>query len=225
MKFRYLFSILPIFMITFLFTGCGTTIEDLAKNNIAEMHNHYFIGSTENFQISLWSGVREEPFEPDGIRGQMLDFCILSVVPVGNVGTFGLNYNLEINDKPYSGEFQKSPFDNSFAAALDFLVTDSDTIFADIIHDGITETGKLSCVSCNFTVNSTQALDIAIENVGEQILALTDDNKSIEGYVRIITTDRNIGVYFWYIRFINTDGKEICLVIDTASGEIMASKL
>ena len=226
MKFRYLFSVLPVMFIALFFAGCGVTTEELVKNNLAEMHNHYFTGATQHFNVAMWSGVREEPFEQDGIRGQLVDFCVLHVVPIGEVGTFGMTYKVKINDKTYEGEFGKSPFDNSLAADLETSITDTDEIYAEITFDGVTEVANLSCISCDFTIDGTEALNIAVTNAGEVLMILADNgNKSVEGYLRIISTDRNLGVYFWYVRFINVDGEEVCLVIDTNDGSIMASKL
>lgn len=225
MKFRFLFAILPVFVIV-AFCGCGISVEELTKNYLAELHNHYFVGSTQNFRVSMWSGTREEPYEPNGVRENLVDFCVLSVVPIGDVNTFGLGYTVEINDKTYNGEFEQSPFDRSLAADLETQISDTDSIFVYIIVDGVSEISKMECISCDFAINNVAALNIAAENIGENILTLADNgNKSIEGYCKIISTDRNLGVYFWYVRFINTDGDDIAIVIDTTSGEIMAKKL
>lgn len=224
MKIRYLFSVLPI-VVALAFCGCGVSAEEIAKNSLAETHYHYFTGSTQNFAISMWSGTREEPYESNGVCGNLVDFCILSVVPTAVVSTFGLSYSVEINDKTYTGEFEQSPFDSSLAADLGVQIKDDDSIFAYIIVDGVTEIGKMSCLSCGFEINNVQALDIAIGEVGEKILELSDNGKKpIEGYCKIISTDRNLGVYFWYVRFVNESGEEISLVIDTKNGKIMAKK-
>ena len=225
MKIRYLFSILPICLV-FLLSGCTASAEEIAKNNLAEIHYNYFTGSTQNFKVSMWSGVREEPYETNGIRESLVDFCVISVVPQNNVSTFGLSYTVEINSKTYNGEFEQSPFDKTLAADLEIQLNESDSIFAYIIVDGVTEISKMECISKNFGINSTQALDIAIKNYSQEILTLSNNGKiSLEGYCKIISTDKNLGVYFWYIRFVNVDKKEISMVIDTNTGEIVAKKL
>lgn len=224
MKIRYLFSLLPVFAVIIL-AGCGISVEELVKNNLAESHNHYFTGSTQNFAVSMWSGTREEPYETNGICENRVDFCVLSVVPTTNVSTFGLSYTVEVNEKTYSGEFEESPFDSSLAADLEVAITDTDTIFAYIIVNGVTEISKMQCISCAFEIDNAQALNIAINDASENILSFVENgDKRIEAYCKIISSDRNLGVYFWYVRFVNEDGGEISLVIDTKTGEIVAKK-
>ena len=225
MKLRYLFSVLPL-CVAFMFAGCGVTAEDLTKNHLAELQNNFFVGTTQNFKVSLWSGTREEPYEPNGELGELVDFCIISVVPVGDVNTFGLNYTVEVNDMTYNGEFEKSPFDNSLAADIGVSVEDTDTIYAYIIMDGVSEVGKLECVSSGFAIKNTDALNIVVDNFGENILTLSNNGEiPVEAYCKIISTDKNLGVYFWYVRVVNAEGQDISVVIDPNSGEIIAKKL
>lgn len=224
MKLRLLLSFLPVLFV-FCFSGCSVSMEELAKNNLAELHNHYFTGSTQNFSISMWSGVREEPYIEDGKRENLVDFCVLSVIPLQGVSTFGLSYTVEINSKTYNGEFEQSPFDKTLAADLEIKLSDADAIFAYIIVDGVTEISKMECISCSFKINNTQALDIAIEGAMQDLMTLSNKGKnSIEGYCKIISTDKNLGVYFWFVRFINNEGGEFAMVIDTNTGEIIAKK-
>lgn len=225
MKFRYLFSVLPL-CVAFLFAGCNLSIEELAKNSISEIHNHYFTGSTQNFKISMWSGLREEPYEQNGIKENLVDFCVVSVVPLNGVSTYGLGYTVEVNSQTYNGEFEQSPFDKTLATDLKIGLSDSDSIFAYITFDGVTEISKMECISCNFKVNNTKAVEIAIETVGDNLISLANNGKTgIEGCCKIISSDKNLGIYFWYVRFINTEGQELVVVIDTSTGEVMAKKL
>ena len=225
MKFRYLFSILPL-CVAFFCAGCNLSSEEIAQKSISEIHNHYFIGSTQNFKISIWSGFREEPYEQNGTKGNMVDFCVVSVLPLNNISTYGLGYTIEVNSKTYNGEFEQSPFDKTLATDLQITLNDDDSIFAYITFDGITEISKMECISCDFKIDNKKAMSIAIETMKDSIISLSNNGESsIEGCCKIISSDKNLGIYFWYVRFINTEGQEIVAVIDTESGEIIAKKL
>ena len=206
------------------FSGCAVKPEELAKNNLSELHLNYFVGETLNFSVSLWSGYREEPYSLNGVKADLVEFCVVNVVPKNTtVSTFGLSYTVEINEKTYEGQFEDSPFDNSLGADLEVKVNDADSIFVYIIADGESEISKLECISSAFQVNQTQAMDIAIEAAKEKILTLSDNgNESIEGHCKIISTDKNLGIYFWFVSFINSSSDKIALIIDTTTGEIVA---
>ncbi|MBO5103051.1 MAG: PepSY domain-containing protein [Clostridia bacterium] len=222
-KFAYL-SLCFVAMV-FCFAGCGIKPEELAKNNLSELHLNYFTAETQSFTISMWSGFRENPYVIDGVKQQSVEFCVLNVVPKSGVKAFGLGYTVEINEETFNGELEESPFDDSFGADLEMKVDDLDSIFVYVIVDGETEIGKMTCISNAFKINQTQALDIAVSHLESELLDLCDNgNLSIEGYCKIISTDKNLGVYFWYINFVNSNGVQIAVVIDTTSGEIVAQK-
>ena len=224
--FLYLVPICFCFSLLCYMSGCSKKIEEVFKENLSELHNNYFVGQTENFNISLWSGIREEPYEMDGIKQNTTDFCILNVVPKNKgTETYGLSYTIEINEETQNGEFEKSPYDSSLASDLKIKINDDDSIFVYLVYNAQTEIGKMTCISKDFSISQQQALDIAISNMQNELLELTDNNsESIEAYCKIISTDKNLGVYFWFIDVVNKEGSHISLVIDTTTGEIVARK-
>ena len=227
MKKTFAFARPLCFCLSFLFilSGCGQKIEEMVKTSLSEVHYNYFVGQTSNFNISMWSGVREEPYSADGVSENKVDFCVLNVVPnSSDIDTYGLTDTIEINDKTLTGEFENSPFDSSLATDLKLTLTDTDSIFVYIVWDGQTEIGKMSCISQDFKINYSQALDIALEALQDEILTLTNENKKIETYCKIISTDKNLGVYFWYVDIVNQSGDQVAVVIDNTTGEIVAKK-
>lgn len=204
-------------------SGCGgNNVVEIAKNSISELTLNYFVGETENFKVSMSSGLREQDYAVDGVRGDLVEFCVLSVVPVGGVDTFGLEYTVEINEDTHQGVFEQSPFDHSLASDLGLSVADSDEVFVYIILNNETEIAKLNCISSDFEIKETLAVNIAVEHLLPKISALLEDKKSIEGYCKVISSDKNLGIYFWYVSFVNTDFTRIAVIIDPASGEIIA---
>lgn len=220
---RNLFCCLLLFVAVF-FCGCDrTSIEEFAKNNISEISLNYFVGSTENFSITMSSGLREDPYTIDGVSNDLVKYCVLSIVPKNGISTFGAEYTVEINSDTLTGVFENSPFDKSLASDLETSLNDEDEIYVYIILNNETEIAKMTCISSSFEIKQTDAINLAIDFAREKLIALSDDKKKqIEGYSRIITTDRNLEIYFWYVSFVNTDGETVAMVIDPSSGEIVA---
>ena len=170
----------------------------------------------------MWSGLREEPYVADGIKGDLVEFCILSIVPAMGFDAQAVEYTAEINKQAYSGVFERSPFDRSFASDLKTSLNESDEIFVYLILNGETEITKLDCISSTFEVKNTQALDIAIQHFAKEEGVLDKFRKGIEGQCKIISTDKNLGIYFWYVCFFNAQNDRVAVVIDPKSGEIVA---
>ncbi len=206
------------------FAGCGgITVEEFSKNNLSEQELVFFAGSTQNFSVTLGSGLREEPYLQDGVKGEIVEYALLEVVPKGEKEVFGLEYTVEINGKTYEGVFLESPFDKSLAQDIGVSLRGNEEIFVYIILNNESEIVKLNNLSDSFKVGCAGALDIAIEANRERIVNLSDEfGKSIEVCVRVANTDKTLGIYFWYVGFLNIDGERIGVVIDPSSGEIIA---
>lgn len=206
-----------------LLAGCGgKNLTEIAKNSISELHLNYFSGNTQNFHIAMWSGLREEPYLQDGVKGDLVQFCVLSIVPNSSADAQAVEYTAEINGQTYSGEFERSPFDRSFASDLKIALNDTDEIFIYLILNGESEIAKLNCISSEFAITSTQALDIALAHFVKNDDTVTKFAGGVEGQCKIISTDLNLGIYFWYVAFINPQNERVAVVIDPKSSEIVA---
>lgn len=203
--------------------GCsGHSIEEVAKNSISELHINYFSGSTQNFAVSMWSGLREEPYSADGVKNDMVEFCILSIVPKDGFDAQAVEYTAEINGQTFSGTFERSPFDKSYASDLNTSLGDGDEIFVYLILNGETEIAKLSSISAKFAVKNTQAIDIFVEHFASNPQVCDNLSTSVEGYCKIISTDQSLGICFWYVCFFNAQNERVAVVIDPQSGQIVA---
>lgn len=208
---------------TIMFVGCSSNkLPEIAKNSISELHINYFSGKTQNFDVAMWSGLREEPYAVDGVKNDLVEFCVLSVVPKLGFDAQAVEYTAEINKQSHSGVFERSPFDRSFASDLKISLSDADEIYVYLILNGETEIAKLDCISSQFKVNNTQAIDIAVQHFAQNTDLLTKSKKGVEGQCKIISTDQNLGIYFWYVCFFNAQNERIAVVINPDSGEIVA---
>lgn len=210
--------------ICFALGGCsGVTIEEFAKNSISERELCFFTGSTENFAITLGSGLREEPYKIDGIHGELVEYSLLTIIPQSGVETYGAEYTVEVNDSTYEGVFEESPFDHTLASDIGISIRTTDEIYVYIIINNESEIAKLTCLSCSFSISDSTALDLGIEALYDKLKVLSDDLKqSFEGYCKVVCTDKNLGVYFWYVGFVNEVGDRCAVVIEPSSGQIVA---
>lgn len=209
-----------------LLGGCsGATINEIAKNNLSEIVMNYFVGNTQKFSINMSSGVRENPYQLDGISNDLVEFCVLTIIPNEGVVANGVEYTVEVNEVSYEGVFENSPFDKSLASDLEIALQPADEIYVYIILNEETEIAKLECITNTFEINQTEAVDLAIEHSFDKLIDLSNDNtESIEGYCKVITTDKNLSIYFWYVSFVNTQNKIVAVVINPNTGEIVASQ-
>ena len=223
---KKIFYLLPIFCFFALtLTGCsGADINTYIKSNVSENCSCYFVGETNNFYVNLFSGKREQPYKLDGVANKMVDYTIVSVQKRGDVSFNELQYCIEIDDKTYEGAFSPNPYDNTLDTDLEIAVSADSKIFVYIKLADNTEVASLNNVSNNFLINSTTALDIAVDEV---IAAKPEIDKSLtyECFIQVLNKDDNAHLYFWIVNIVSSSGDMYNIIIDTTTGQVLAKKL
>ena len=212
---------------TLMFCGCSQTVLNYAENNISEVRHNIFEGETENYYITFSSGQREEPYLLNGVSEDKVSFGVVSVLPKAGVEIKSASFVVNVNDTKHSGELEASPFDDTFAADIEKSVSEADELSIEITCKGQTQTAEMVCISCDFSIKSDKALEIAVDELSAELATLTDNgNIAMEVYIKIITdADKTIGAHFWFVSFINSEGAELSIIVAPDSGEIIAKKL
>lgn len=221
MKQKFSFLIV-VMMCATLFCACDTDLTKTYISHIADIRTTFFEGQTENFIVTLTTGQRESPYVLDGIANPLMDFGILTIYPKSTVQNSSFTYCIEIAGEAKEGEFEKSPYDSSFAADIERQVPENAEIFV-YIKDGATvEISKLECVSCRFAIDSNKAVKIAIESEKQSLTEFLQ-NSNYEIYVKVVADNSGeIGEKFWYVMFLREDGKEYAFIIDPNSCAVLA---
>ena len=216
-----------LFGLVMVFSGCTQTTLDYAERNISEVRHNIFEGATADYFVTFSSGQREQPYIIDGKSETKTNFGIISVLPRGALNPVSLEFSMTINAKFYTGQFERSPFDDTFAFDIGVTASDADDISVTIKRNADEQSADLSCISQAFSVKSDKALEIAVSEFETELKTLTDDgNISAEVYIKIISdADKTIGQYFWFVSFINSELAELSAIIDPMSGEVIAKKL
>ena len=208
---RKVFLFLPFLI--FLF-GCQSP--NLLDSHVAEIHYCFFTAQNNLFLVNVWSGKREEPYEMDGVSSRLVDFTLVSVLPLSDEPV--LSCSLDVNGKNYVLSLEQSPFDSSVACDLGFLVTPSDSLVIYLSNNSESEGLKLKCESNEFKIDYKSALCVATKQVSEFLKDKSEQNFEI--YLKIITNTER--VKFWYFRLL-TSGHDFSCVIDVNTGEVLVS--
>ena len=222
---KILMSLALLLIVPIMFTACGHDLQQKCKDNIADIRYNYFEGETENWRISLTSGMRESPYNYDGKAGELVEFSFVSISAKNNAPNIGYAYQVDINDETLEGMFEQSPYDeNNYGVDLGQKVNDTDEIYVYVNNGQTSEVAKLECVSVNFQLNAEQALEQAINEVQNDILRKLSGN--FEVYVKVISDeDKTIDTKFWYVLFADENGGEITVIIDPNTKQIILKKV
>lgn len=208
----------------FLLMACSSVMEQY-QSYIAEFRPDLYTVATPDYSIEVASGYREKDFAIDGVVGDKVDFVIITVVPTQGVKDDDeMSYSLKFDDKEYSGNMTKHPFNESFSSEI-AQRTFSKPIVLTLSSKGET-VGEfdMKVSSTDEMIDSNRALDIATTKLKSQISSMTH-NGSLKGEIYLLFVknplDTNDTVY-WYVAFVNTSHNTYALLIDPVTEKVLA---
>jgi len=218
------FMVLSVFMFSILFVGCGSDDLKYFSQKVSDQRMNYFQGETTDYFVSFSSGVRESPYLLDGKVGDKVDFGIILIKPKNSFQIESITYDIFINNEQFVGEFEKSPFDDTYAGDINKKVLDDDVVVVKINNGSGEQEAILSSVSKDFKVDSFKALKIAIDELGENKTKLKEQNFEI--YIKLFQDITNkIQDKYWIVTFLCEDSQSFNVLINPTTGECEQKKL
>lgn len=209
------FFILPL---VFVLGGCSTNYVELAKENMSEITNAYFYGKCDEFEISLSSGRREEPYVYDGKNGETCDFALvimdLNSEKDKEIVVFSINSNA------FSSVLEYNAITGTFMADLEREISENDNISVKFGNSQI----NLICQSKDFQVDENKAIEIGVNEFFEDFKNMIEKQElKAECYLKILDNLSNgFEKSFWCFAIVDTNGNHFNVIIDTNSGDILA---
>lgn len=204
----------------FLFSGCtGTTNE----NNLADIRTGIYDGECEDFNATFVYGMRETPYQSNGVANKLVEFGIISVVFESKPKQETIQYSLKLNgDKTFSGELEKNPFSNEFMADVGFSIEPNSSLSLTLSIDGEEKEVVLQNKSNSWTIQSQEALEIGTNAFKDEIATYTKNKETYELFVKIISQQQtNFGKYYWSVSIVTSSGKKHNVVFTTESPELL----
>ena len=208
-------GVLPVVL---LFSGCSKSQVELVKENMSEITYTYFYGKCDEFEISLSSGEREEPYVYNGKNEQMYDFGL--VVAKLKTDKEKESMIFSINGDATSEVLEYNMVTGTYMLDLERSFDEGDLISVKYGNTQIT----LDCLSKEFKVGYDKAIDIGVNEFSEEISKmLQKDELKAECYLKILDNLSNgFDSRFWCFSIVNEEGEHLNCVIDVESGEITA---
>ena len=69
-----------IFVLAYSMSACSDR-ESLLDNSISEIRMDIYEGRGDFFDVSIYIGKRESPYELNGISERLVDYCLINVMP------------------------------------------------------------------------------------------------------------------------------------------------
>lgn len=230
-KYKYGFSFLVLCLSVIMLSGCfNNKLYNLSSNKLAEVRYNLYHGKTNDIEVSLMSGKREKDYIINGYCTEPVEFGVLTYKI--------LDENLELNGEQffvlvvgttrYDGNLEKNPFDGTYVADLKKIIQSDLKITAKIMIGTFVHETELTSATKDWAVNHEEALKIACKELKTELETFIENGEfAAEVYVKIITDkefNKESDTYFWYVNFVNINGKTLAIIINPTTKEVLAKK-
>ncbi len=227
MKKKIFVCLIALLSLTLL-TACGKKNVNLA-DYIIEDRNTLYTAEDDLYKLSFSSGLREENYSLDGVKGNMIEFGIISFSRLDNdpMANDNYSYRIVINDQEFTGTLEKSETSNSYSTDIGVQAKPDDVITVQVNFTGYTFNKELANTSKGFSVDRNTALDLANNELKDTLAEITKDkNNQFEVIMKILNDYSGEEKHFyWYVGVITTNGETLGVLIDANSGDVISKKV
>ena len=209
-------------------TACGTKDLNISDYLIEERENLY-VAQDDLYCVNFSSGMRESNYAFDGVKNDMVEFGIVTIsrLDCSTMTTDDYTYTVKINDKTYTGNLQASEVENSYSADIQAIAPQDATVSVQITFTGYSFNKEMVNASSQFNIDKSAALNIANKSLKQDVKQLlVDKNNKIEAVMKIVKDSSSTeNCYYWYVGVVSTNGNIVGVLVDAATGAIIAKKV
>ncbi len=195
------------------FIGCKSQL-DKNMQNVSEYRDTLYLASGNNFSVQVISGIKETPYEINGISEDKRNFTVITVTPKDFISGGTYRYKLSYSNRDIEGELIQHPFAESFSVDVGEKVSGDITL--EVSGEGASENFELKNVIPANKISTDKAYDIAIKKL--KVIP-----KKGESYLRIVSNPiDDEGGYFYYVAFADGNGNIKAVLLDILDGSVRA---
>ncbi len=214
-----------IVLLSVVISAFAVACEEKKIENVSFRHTSYLIGSTEEFKVIIQSGERESPYVADGVAGEMVEFCIITLKPKTAEGVNkNYTFSIGVDGETYDGSMNKDLFGTGFTK--DIGVDIGEKITSITFSDGEKSYPlELENMMANAIITESDAISIVRNEFKDKLLSLESEGKSTEIYVKFVCdTTGDESFYYWYVAHVLDNGDYMAVLLDIVSGDVIAKR-
>lgn len=193
-----------------------TSYFQLSLDNLSETRLYMKQGEVAGFSAQFFAGMREEPYQINGISEKKVAFGIINLEPRNKIETEEIEGSLRIGDELLPIKLERNPHGTNYACDIEKLPPVEKDLLLTITIGEVMPISLLNVMPVD-SINWERALEIATEHSLSKIKRVG----KFECYVKIIDCPAKDNCSsFWYVRFVPEKSDNFFVVIDS-TGKIL----
>lgn len=206
--------------------ACSTP-DTKIDNSISEIRLNIYEGRGEVFDVNIFIGKRENPYNLDGYSGKLVDYCLISVMPAEDFSDGELRFTLSGGNYNEGGTLIEDPTNGKFRFDTGKYYADVAEINVTLTVGDITETVIVNAKYSTEMINWKDALGIAKENLSDSFdVAFSGDEFYGEVFIKFVNNPMmGEDKYYWFVMLKDRNGKLSSVLIDSMNREVVAKNV
>lgn len=206
--------------ILFGVAGCGKTINNHVEENMSEITKDFYFGENDSVYATLSVGERESSYLYNGQSTESVDFALLTLTFKNGSSLNTVEVVLNDGANSYDVELMSDDMSVDFMADIVNLFSFGEAFTLTYNNENV----ELTRISDEFGIDYQEALNIACENLKEELESCKIyNNFNAECYLRVLREkENNFDNLYWCFTCLNYEGESFSIVFSTVDGEILA---
>lgn len=217
---KKLIVVFSLVFILFGVAGCGKTINNHVEENMSEITKDFYFGENDSFYATLSVGERESSYLYNGQSTESVDFALLTLTFKNGSSLNTVEVVLNDGANSYDVELMSDDMSVDFMADIVNLFSFGEAFTLTYNNENV----ELTRISDEFGIDYQEALNIACENLKEELESCKIyNNFNAECYLRVLREkENNFDNLYWCFTCLNYEGESFSIVFSTVDGEILA---
>ena len=217
---KKLIVVFSLVFILFGVAGCGKTINNHVEENMSEITKDFYFGENDSVYATLSVGERESSYLYNGQSTESVDFALLTLTFKNGSSLNTVEVVLNDGTNSYDVELMSDDMSVDFMADIVNLFSFGEAFTLTYNNENV----ELTRISDEFGIDYQEALNIACENLKEELESFKSyNNFNAECYLRVLREkENNFDNLYWCFTCLNYEGESFSIVFSTADGEILA---
>ena len=206
--------------ILFGVAGCGKTINNHVEENMSEITKDFYFGENDSVYATLSVGERESSYLYNGQSTESVDFALLTLTFKNGSSLNTVEVVLNDGTNSYDVELMSDDKSVDFMADIVNLFSFGEAFTLTYNNENV----ELTRISDEFGIDYQEALNIACENLKEELESCKIyNNFNAECYLRVLREkENNFDNLYWCFTCLNYEGESFSIVFSTVDGENLA---
>ena len=219
--YRLITIALFVLAVVFTCTACAKGNIEKYSGSIAELRERLYAADGDGFKVRAIAGVRENPYEIDGVVGEKREFTVITVTPEVYRPDISYRYRVTLGEQSFEGDMLPHPFAQSVSADIPAAAREDFTFT--LIGDGERSFEMVDPVAGG-VISSEKAFTIALSKLKPELKRFREKGKlKAEIYVRLVENPIDgSGGYYWYVSFVGSGRDTVAVLLRGETGEVGA---